>query len=106
MAGVILLREATATQKRYLHCLQVVRCDFAAISNRRPPRVEGAVNTGRPPIAYRREITPDYLKTMKVPLLRGRGFAEQDDAGHPLAVLIDDRLAQRFSGDPIGQRLK
>jgi predicted permease len=68
--------------------------------------IEGAVNTGRPPIAYRREITPDYLKTMKVPLLRGRGFTEQDDAGHPLAVLIDDRLAQRFSGDPIGQRLK
>jgi predicted permease len=68
--------------------------------------VEGAVNTGQPPIAYRREITPDYLKTMQVPLMRGRGFTEQDDVKHSLVVLIDDRLAQRFSGDPIGQRLK
>jgi len=68
--------------------------------------IEGSVNTRQPPIAYRREITPDYLKTMEVPLVRGRGFTDRDDVNHPLAVLIDDRLAQRFSGDPIGRRLK
>jgi putative ABC transport system permease protein len=68
--------------------------------------IEGAANRRQPPIAYRREITPDYLRAMKVPLIRGRGFTEQDDLNHPLVVLIDDRLARRFTGDPIGQRVK
>jgi putative ABC transport system permease protein len=52
-------------------------------------------------------VTPDYLQSMGIPLLRGRFFDEQDRIGNELVVVIDDVLAQRaFHGrDPVGNRL-
>jgi predicted permease len=51
--------------------------------------------------------TPDYLRTMKIPLLRGRFFTEQDRAGSRRVIVIDETLAKRvFPGeDPIGKAL-
>jgi putative ABC transport system permease protein len=50
-------------------------------------------------------ITPDYLKTMRVPLLRGRNFAATDRTGSPKVVLINETAARRFwpGEDPIGK---
>lgn len=54
-----------------------------------------------------RVITPQYLKTMHIPLLRGRDFGDQDNADSPGAILISQTLAQRFwpNQDPIGKHV-
>jgi predicted permease len=50
---------------------------------------------------------PDYLKVMKVPLLRGRFLGPQDDANSPGVCVIDEDLVRKYFGnqDPIGKRL-
>jgi putative ABC transport system permease protein len=55
----------------------------------------------------RLNITPGYLETMGIPLLRGRYFQESDDRNSPLVVIVDERLAERFwpHRDPLGQRM-
>jgi predicted permease len=52
-------------------------------------------------------VGPDYLKTMGIPLLRGRFFGAQDNEHAPLVVVIDDVFAQKYfpNQDPIGKRL-
>jgi predicted permease len=59
------------------------------------------------PLALANSVTPDYLKVMGIPLLKGRFFDDHDRLGNELVVVIDDVLAQRaFAGqDPIGKRL-
>jgi len=55
-----------------------------------------------------RTVTPDYFKTMGIPLRAGRGFTEQDDANAPLVAVIDERLAAAIwpGESPIGKRLR
>jgi predicted permease len=54
-----------------------------------------------------RDVTPGYLPTLKVRLLRGRLFSEDDDASQPLKIVINDALAQKYfpGEDPIGQKV-
>ena len=51
-------------------------------------------------------VTPDYFKTLKIPLLRGRDFTERDDLQAPLVSVINETFArQAWPGeDPIGKR--
>ena len=51
-------------------------------------------------------ITPGYLETLRIPLLRGRDFSTDDKDGKPLVALIDQRTADKlFPGqNPIGKR--
>lgn len=58
--------------------------------------------------AFRYTVTPGYLESMHIPLLRGRLLNEHDTFGSPGAVLINDALARSaFPGqNPIGQRLR
>ena len=51
-------------------------------------------------------VTPDYFKTMRIPILKGRDFTDRDDAQTPLVAVINDTFARRaFPGeDPIGKR--
>ena len=58
--------------------------------------------------AFRYAVSPGYLETMHVPLLRGRVLTEQDTAGAPIAVLISQSLADRkFAGrNPIGRHVR
>jgi putative ABC transport system permease protein len=65
---------------------------------------------GREPLdgqVIHRELSPDYQKVMRVPLLRGRLLTEADREDAPLVVLINQTLAKTyFAGqDPIGQRV-
>ncbi len=46
----------------------------------------------------------DYLRTMGIPVLRGRDLAATDRPGAPLVALVNQRMAERFwpGQDPIG----
>ncbi|HVT74776.1 MAG TPA: ABC transporter permease [Lacunisphaera sp.] len=70
---------------------------------------------GRPPVAkgdlpntnyY--AITPDYLRAFGTPVLRGRGFTDQDRAGSVRVALINETFARKFfpGEDPIGQHIQ
>ncbi len=70
---------------------------------------------GRPPVAkgdlpntnyY--AITPNYLRAFGTPVLRGRGFTEQDREGSVRVALINETFARKFfpGEDPIGQRIQ
>ena len=51
--------------------------------------------------------SPDYFRTLGIPLLQGRLFTTQDDAGKPNVVVINHAMAQRYwpGGNPIGARV-
>jgi putative ABC transport system permease protein len=53
-------------------------------------------------------VTRGYFEALGIPLLRGRSFDERDEAGTPLAAVINDEAARRYFGtaDPVGRRLK
>jgi putative ABC transport system permease protein len=52
-------------------------------------------------------VTPDYLQTMGIPLLEGRGITEQDKQGAPLVALISQETARRYwpNESAIGKRI-
>ena len=56
---------------------------------------------------YRVRISPDYFKTMSIPLERGRAFRASDDEKAAPVIIVDERLAQRFwkDQDPVGRRM-
>ena len=52
-------------------------------------------------------VSPGYLEALKVPLKRGRFFADSDTVESPRVVIVDEQLAARFwpNQDPIGRRV-
>lgn len=55
-----------------------------------------------------RVVTPEYFRTMGIPLLRGRGFTEQDRYGTSVVAIVNRTLARAYFGseDPIGKRVR
>jgi putative ABC transport system permease protein len=72
--------------------------------------IEGqpAPKPGEMPIASIRIASPDYFRTLGIPIIRGRSFTEQDTSGQPAVVLINETLAHQYwpKDDPIGKRVK
>lgn len=70
-------------------------------------RIEGRPSPppGNEPTANNRSVTPEYFASMRIPLLRGRYFSEQDKRGQLGAAIINESLAkQYFQGeDPLGR---
>jgi predicted permease len=60
------------------------------------------------PSAERYSVTPDYLETMRIPLLCGRGLTADDTATSPPVMLINQTTARQIwpNQDPIGKRVK
>ena len=54
-----------------------------------------------------RDISPTYLPTLKVRLIRGRFFNEADVKGKPQVIVINEALARKYfpGEDPIGQKV-
>jgi putative ABC transport system permease protein len=54
-----------------------------------------------------RLVSPGYLRTMRVPLLRGRDLTDSDVAGRTPTVLISESMARRFwpNENPLGKHL-
>ena len=69
----------------------------------RPP-----VNPNDVPITSHRLVSPDYLKTLGVTLIKGRLIDETDRAGKPPVVVISEELAREAwpGEDPLGKRIK
>jgi len=63
----------------------------------------GRENEGRYRVA-----TPDYFQTMRIPIVAGRGFSEQDKAGAPPVVIVNETLARKhWPGQPaVGKRIR
>ncbi len=63
---------------------------------------------GHETLADPRIVGPDYLQTLEIPLVRGRGFTTQDDDEHVPVALINETFARRYfpGQDPIGQQFQ
>lgn len=59
------------------------------------------------PHGARWRATPGYFETLRIPLLRGRFFTDEDTAESPGVVIIDENLARKYwpGEDPLGKRL-
>jgi len=56
----------------------------------------------------RSAVGPNYFATMRIPMLQGREFVEQDNAAAPLVVIVNEAAAKQFwpGQNPIGQRVR
>jgi len=73
-----------------------------------PVYVEGRVSANKediPLISYNK-VDSRYFETMRVPLLRGRGFSQHDDDKAPLVAVVNEVMARKYwpGEDPIGKR--
>ncbi len=55
-----------------------------------------------------RAISPNYFRSMGIPILRGRDFSETDgEQSVPVAIISESMASRFFPGeDPLGQRIK
>ena len=53
-------------------------------------------------------VSPDYLRVMRIPILRGREFTNQDSASAPKVALISENCARQVfpNEDPIGKQIQ
>jgi len=68
----------------------------------RPP-----ASTERVPDAEARTVSPDYFRTLQIPLRSGRLLDERDDQNAPRALIISETLARKYfpGEDPVGKRI-
>jgi predicted permease len=55
---------------------------------------------------YILQVSPDYFKTMEMPLVAGRGFSDRDNLTAPKVVIINETAARKYFANesPIGLR--
>ena len=55
-----------------------------------------------------RSVTPEYFQTMRIPLLKGRYFSEQDQRSDVGTAIVNETFVKRIfvNEDPIGKRIK
>ena len=53
-------------------------------------------------------VSPDYFRTMGIPLLAGRDFSQHDGSGAPIVSVIDETLAKRYfpGRSAVGQHIE
>src|SRR5882762_1229358 len=68
---------------------------------------EHPMAAGQQPIAEVNVVTPDYFRTVHVPIRRGRAFTDRDDRNAPPVAIITEGFAKQFfpGEDPIGKRI-
>ncbi len=61
-----------------------------------------------PPVSQTNIITPGYLESVGIPLLRGRSFTADDDSGSMRVVLVNRFAAEMLwpGQEPIGKRIR
>lgn len=67
---------------------------------------QAELDAPRLPIRIRR-VTPHYLDTFRIPVVRGRSFQEADLAGEPVVVINESAARRLFAGAPaLGGRIR
>ncbi|MGA3205615.1 MAG: ABC transporter permease [Bryobacteraceae bacterium] len=63
---------------------------------------------GQELVADFRRISPQYLNTMGIALLKGRLLSDRDDRDAPPVILIDETLAHQYwpNENPLGRRMR
>jgi predicted permease len=63
---------------------------------------------GQQPDSPMRIVGPDYFKTMGIPVLQGRGFAETDQFKSLPVVIVNERFVQKFfpGQNAVGKHIK
>ena len=73
-------------------------------------QIEGYVPPANQPELQvdKRAATPDYFRTMQIPLIAGRFFTPADAGPTMTLAIVDQKMAQRFwpRGDAIGKRVR
>jgi putative ABC transport system permease protein len=71
-----------------------------------PFHIEGRRENASGSAIYK-HVSPDFFRTMSVPLRQGRQLEERDSGDAPGAVIINESLARQFfpTESPIGQRI-
>jgi putative ABC transport system permease protein len=74
---------------------------FTIVGN--PPLLPGNPNT-----ADYATVSPEYFRVMRIPLLRGRFFQEQDAPSNPKVAIISEALVRRYfpNENPIGKEMR
>lgn len=73
--------------------------DYLKVSGYETPPGEG------PPLVYYNVVSAGYLDSMRIPILRGRGFTEADASGAPFVAIVSEAFAKHFwpGEDPLGK---
>ncbi len=82
----------------------VVSMIYGAIQARgREPYMKGTGGT----VVYR-TVTPDYFSALNIPIVRGRGFHEEDRNPNTHAIILSESLTKKMFGttDVLGQQLR
>ena len=55
-----------------------------------------------------RNVTSEYFQTIRIPLLKGRYFSEQDQRNDVGAAIVNETFVKRYfaNEDPIGKRIR
>jgi putative ABC transport system permease protein len=63
---------------------------------------------GREPAANVRNVTSEYFQTIRIPLLKGRYFSDQDQRSDVGTAIVNETFVKRYfaNEDPIGQRIR
>ncbi|MEP7339761.1 MAG: ABC transporter permease, partial [Acidobacteriota bacterium] len=63
---------------------------------------------GQERVSSYQQVGADYFRTVRIPIIKGRGFSANDAEGAPLAAVISETLARRYfpHEDPLGRRIK
>jgi predicted permease len=105
-------REQLAERLRLLPGVEEV-----ATANKVPtvenPRHDPFTIEGEPPpasplfVAYA-NVSDDYFRTLRIPLLKGRTFDASDQEGGPATAVISETMARRYwpDGEPLGSRIR
>jgi len=84
------VESAAATDSRPPEAGPNLGIDFTIEGQPKPPEHEE-------PYALSRPVTPDYFRTMRIPLIEGRVFTDVDDQQHSQpVVVIDQTVAHRY----------
>ena len=77
--------------------------------NRNGLEIQGSTwPAGAQPFINYVSVSDDYFRTMRIPLLRGRGFSSADGADAPTAFVISAAMERKYwpGGDAVGARIR
>lgn len=98
------LRAVPGAQSVSLSAVRPVSDSYYFVDSIRDVGDKTLSNEERIRVAYN-NIAPGYFATLGIPLVAGRDFDERDSLTSPTVVIISERMARHFSGNPVGQRL-